>query len=77
MIDSIDPGKYEYIMKACAIMANGELSFSGSIEISRFMIPLKSIGSKLKKNQIQFLAKRSGCGSLEEEEGEKKFMISF
>jgi hypothetical protein len=37
-------------MKACALMANGELAFTGVLEINRFMTALRYIGSKLTKD---------------------------
>jgi hypothetical protein len=64
-------------MKACAIMTNGELAFTGQIELSRFMVALKMIGSKLTSDEIWTLASKSFCGSLEEEEGTKQKFISF
>jgi len=29
IVDTLAPGKYEYLMKACALMANGELNCTG------------------------------------------------
>ena len=80
----IQPGKYEYLMKACALMSSGELTFTGIIEISRFMLALKYLNSEITSDEIWFLANTSGCGSVEEEEakdgGEEKIrtkLISF
>ena len=55
-------------MKACALMASGELNFNSILEISRFMTALKYLGSDLKTEDIWFLASSSGCGSIEEED---------
>jgi hypothetical protein len=65
----IQPGKYEYLMKACALMSSGELTFTGVIEISRIMLALRFINSEISSDELWFLANTSGCGSVEEEEG--------
>lgn len=45
VISTIQPGRYEYLMRACALMVNGELSFTGTIDLSRFMVALKFLDS--------------------------------
>lgn len=52
----IQPGKYEYLMKACALMSTGELTFNSIIEISRLMTALKYINSEITSDEIWFLA---------------------
>ena len=71
------PGKYEYLMRACAIMANGELSFSGVIEASRIQTALRYIGSKITSDEIWFLAFKSKLGSIETEESGEKKLVAF
>jgi hypothetical protein len=73
----IQPGKYEYLMKACAVIVNGNLSYGGQIEHARLMTILRYISSKLTKDEVWFLAKHSKTGTIEEAEGEKYSMISF
>jgi len=41
------PGKYEYLMKVCALITSGEGNFEGLIELSRLMIALYYIKSPL------------------------------
>ena len=66
-------------MKACALMSSGELSFNSILEISRFMVALKYLGSEITADDIWFLANTSGCGSVEEEDGggEEKLKVKF
>jgi hypothetical protein len=71
IVDVIKPGRYEYLMKACALMVNKELIFSGVIELSRFMAALNYLGSPISSEEIWNLASKSHCGSIEEEDGEK------
>jgi hypothetical protein len=59
-------------MKACAIMVNGELTFSGVIELKRFMTAIKYLQSKLTEEEVWHLALYSKCGSYEEEDGMRK-----
>lgn len=58
----MQPGKYEYMMKACALAVSGDLTFTGVIEQKRFMVVLKFINSELTADEIWYLAKESGCG---------------
>lgn len=44
---TLQPGKYEYLMKVCALITSGEGNFDGFIELSRFMIALYYIKSPL------------------------------
>jgi hypothetical protein len=55
-------------MKACALMASGELNFNSLIEISRFMTALKYLNSELTTEDIWFIANECVLGSVEEEE---------
>lgn len=80
----IQPGKYEYLMKACALMSSGELTFTGLIEIGRFMVALRFLNSEISSDELWYLANSSGCGSIEEEEAKdgaeekiKTKLISF
>lgn len=80
----IQPGKYEYLMKACALMSSGELTFNSIIEISRFKTALKYLNSDINIEELWFLANTCGCGQVEEEDakdgGEEKIKtrtISF
>jgi hypothetical protein len=75
--ETLLPGKYEYLLKACALMSNGELVFSGVLELSRFMTSLKFMGSKVTPDEIWFLARKGKCGGIEEDGEDKKKLISF
>lgn len=46
-------------MRACALIVNKELTFTGMIELSRFMTTLKFVASPLTQDQIWYLAKMS------------------
>ena len=50
------PSKYEYLLKAYAIMVNGDLTLSGCVEASRFMVPLRYLHSKLTLEEMWGLA---------------------
>ena len=56
----VQPGKYEYMMKACALAVSGDLTFTGVIELKRLMVVLKFINSELTADEIWYLAKESG-----------------
>ena len=71
IVDVIKPGRYEYLMRSCALMVNKELVFNGIIELSRFMIALKYLASPISSEDIWHLASKSHTGSIEEEDGEK------
>ena len=58
-------------------MANKELTFTGNISLSRFMTAVKYIGSSLSSDDIWFVAHKSHCGSVEEEDGQKANCIQF
>jgi hypothetical protein len=77
IVDVIRPGRYEYLMRACAIMTNKDLVFSGILELSRFMTALKYLGSPINSEDIWQLAHKSFTGSIEEEDGEKCKFIQF
>jgi len=68
-------------MKACALTVAGELTFTGLIEIKRFMVVLKYISSTLTADEVWHMAQESGCGSIEEEEpkegSEEKVKVKF
>jgi hypothetical protein len=68
-------------MKACALTVSGDLTFTGVIEIKRFMVVLKFINSEFTVDEIWYLAKESGCGSIEEEDGkegsDEKIKVKF
>ena len=68
-------------MKACALMASNELNFNSILELSRFMIALRYLGSELNQEDIWYLANSSGCGSVEEEDskdgGDEKIKIRY
>lgn len=75
--DAIQPGRYEYLMRACALMANNELNFSGAIELARFMTALKYLNSTLTADEVWHLASKSQCGNIETEEDKKVKYVSF
>ena len=58
-------------MKACALAVSGDLTFTGVIELKRFMVMLRFINSEFTSDEIWHLAKESGCGSIEEEDGKE------
>jgi hypothetical protein len=58
-VDVIKPGRYEYLMRACALMSNKELTFTGILELSRFMTALKYLGSPINSEDIWHLAHKS------------------
>jgi hypothetical protein len=68
-------------MKSMAIMVNLELNFIGSLDLPRFMIPIKYLHSKLTADEIWFIAERIDCGKVEVDgngDVEEKFrIISF
>jgi hypothetical protein len=64
-------------MKACALMANKELNFVGHLALARFMTAVKYIGSSLTSDEIWFVAHKSQCGTVEEEEGQKVNCVHF
>ena len=68
-------------MKASALMASNELNFNSILELSRFMIALRYLGSELNQDDIWFLANSAGCGSIEEEDakdgGDEKVKTRF
>ena len=64
------PGKYEYLMKVCALLSSGESNFTGVIEISRFMTALSYIESSLSIEEVWLLAEVSNLGSTEEDESQ-------
>jgi hypothetical protein len=68
-------------MKASALMASNELNFNSILELSRFMIALRYLGSELNQDDIWFLANTAGCGSIEEEDakdgGDEKVKTRF
>jgi hypothetical protein len=72
------PGKYEYLMKVCALITSGEGNFEGSIELSQFMIALYYIKSPLTLADVWLLAEASNLCKIEVDEEKKKFkMIHF
>lgn len=77
IIEVIRPGRYEYLMRSCALMVNKELNFTGMIELSRFMTALKYLSSPINSEEIWNLASKSHTGSIEEEDGEKQKFIQF
>ena len=60
VIESFEPGKYEYIMKTCAILT--DQNFGGSLELSRFMNVLSYIHSPLSIEEVWLLAEISELG---------------
>jgi hypothetical protein len=62
------PGKYEYLMKVCALITSGEGNFEGFIELPRFMIALYYIKSPLTSAEVWLLAETSKLGKTEIEE---------
>ena len=66
------PGKYEYLMKVCALITSGEGNFEGFIELSRFMIALYYIKSPLTSSDVWLLAEVSKLGKIEVEEDKSK-----
>ena len=75
---TLQPGKYEYLMKVCALITSGEGNFDGFIELYRFMIALQYIKSPLSLAEIWQLAEVSKLGKIEIEEDKSKIkMIHF
>ncbi len=67
------PGKYEYMMKVCALMVGGiEANFTEKIELSRFMLALSYIESPLSIEDVWLLCEISNLGSKEEDDNKNK-----
>ena len=65
IVESFEPGKYEYLMKTCAIMVNGvEPNFAEAIELNRFITALRYIDSPLSVEEIWLLCEVSTLGGL-------------
>ena len=76
--ETLQPGKYEYLMKVCALMSSGEGNFEGHILLSRFMTALYYIKSPLTADEVWLLATESKLGKIEIDEEKKKFkMLHF
>jgi len=76
--ETLQPGKYEYLMKVCALMSSGEGNFEGHILLSRFMTALYYIKSPLTPDEVWLLASESKLGKIEIDEEKKKFkMLHF
>lgn len=67
----VKAGNYEFLMKAMALMINGELNFTGSVELGRFMTACKYVSCPLNQEDVWFLVKTSKTGSTETETDEK------
>jgi hypothetical protein len=57
--EMVQPGKYEYLMRSCALMVNSDFNFVGYIAMERFMLSLRFLNSKLSEDEIWFLAEAS------------------
>lgn len=69
IIETLSPGKYEYLMKVCALMVNSaEPNFNGNIELKRFNVALTYIDSPLSSEDIWLLAEVTKLNLIEEDE---------
>jgi hypothetical protein len=59
---SLAPGKYEYLMKVCALLSSGESNYEGTIELSRMQLALSYIESTLSVEELWLLAETSKTG---------------
>lgn len=60
VIATFTPGKYEYMMKTCALMCGGvEANFIEKIELDRFMLALSYIESPLSLEDVWLLCEVS------------------
>ena len=58
-------------MKTCALMSSSDASFTGTIELTRFMKALTFINFQLTKTEVWLLVKVSNFGSIEIDENQK------
>jgi hypothetical protein len=61
---SLAPGKYEYLMKVCALLSSGESNYEGTLELSRMQLALSYIESTLKVEDLWLLAETSKTGEI-------------
>jgi hypothetical protein len=61
---SLVPGKYEYLMKVCALLSSGESNYEGTIELSRMQLGLSYIESNLQVEELWLLAETSKTGEI-------------
>ena len=72
------PGKYEYLMKVCALLSSGESNFEGTLELSRMKLALSYIESSLQLEEIWLLAETSQTGEISTDDPSQKIkMIKF
>lgn len=76
IVQSLEPGKYEYVMRACAILVNTEEpSFQGTLELNRFMIALSYVEASLSIEEVWLLCEVSKTGSLEDDPNQGKHKV--
>ena len=68
----MEPGKYEYLMKVCALLSSGESNFEGTIELSRMHLALTYIESRLQVEELWLLAETSKTGEIVTDEAQQK-----
>lgn len=69
---SLAPGKYEYLMKVCALLSSGESNFEGTIELSRMQLALSYIESNFSVEELWLLAETSKTGEIVTDEAQQK-----
>ena len=62
MFFSLTPGKYEYLMKVCALLSSGESNYEGTIELSRMQLALSYIESTLQVEELWLLVETTKTG---------------
>lgn len=64
MIAALEPSKYEYLMKVCALLSSGEANFEGTLELTRMMTALSYMESPLSVEDIWLLAETSSTSEI-------------
>lgn len=72
VVASIQPGKYEYLMKVCALMTSPEGSFDGHIEVDRLKLALSYLRVPISADELFNLAEISKLSKTEVDEDKSK-----